>query len=95
SSFTLTPRYEGKAFGVYLPINHNSLTQFNAGLSLRAGPLFLGSGSILSAVLGDSKQADFHIGLRFGGLQKDQQKQEEKRERRAEKKRNKAEQKDK
>jgi len=91
SSFTLTPRYEGKAFGVYLPINHNSLTQFNAGLSLRAGPLFLGSGSILSAVLGDSKQADVHIGLRFGGLQKDEQKREEKRAGRAEKRRNKAE----
>jgi hypothetical protein len=86
SSFTLTPRYEGRAIGVYLPVNHNSLTNFNAGLSLRAGPLFLGSGSVLSAMLGGSKQVDFHVGLRFGGLQKDAKQMEEKRQRKSERK---------
>jgi len=68
TSVTFTPRYEGRAIGVYLPVNYNSLTQLNAGVSLRMGPLFVGSGSLLTAVLGDSKQADVHVGLHFAGL---------------------------
>ncbi|HEU4573602.1 MAG TPA: DUF5723 family protein [Chitinophagaceae bacterium] len=74
NAVALTPRYEGRAFGLYLPLTYSSLTSFNAGLSLRFGPLFLGSGSVLSALLGNSKQADFHFGLRFGGLQKNKEK---------------------
>ena len=66
SSVTFTPRYEGRAIGLYLPVNFNSLTQLNAGLSLR--PLFVGSGSLLTSLLGDSKQADVHVGLHFAGL---------------------------
>ena len=60
--------------GIYLPVNYNELTSFNAGLSVRLGPLFVGSGSLLTAMLGESKQADFHFGLRFGGLQKNKAK---------------------
>lgn len=67
---TVTPRFEGKIFGFYIPVNYNELTKFNAGFSLRAGPLFLGSGSVLTALLGESKQADVHIGIRFGSLQR-------------------------
>jgi outer membrane protein OmpA-like peptidoglycan-associated protein len=69
NSITLTPRYEGKIFGVYFPINYNELTHFNAGISLRAGPLFIGSGSIITAI-SKSKQADVHAGLRFGIMKK-------------------------
>lgn len=66
----LTPRYENKIFGAYLPISYNDLSGFNAGFSLRAGPLFVGSGSIINAALDNSKQADFFFGVRFGGLRK-------------------------
>ena len=69
NSLTLTPRYEGKSFGVYFPLNYSELTQFNAGISLRAGPLFIGSGSLFTAIA-KSKQADLHIGLRIGILHK-------------------------
>lgn len=65
---SLTPRYEGKTFGFYVPINYNGLTKFSAGTSLRVGPFFVGSGSVLSSLLGDSKQVDVHLGLRFGSL---------------------------
>lgn len=68
TSFTLTPRYEGKIFGGYLPLNYNPLTKLNAGLAFRAGPLFFGSGSLLTAVMGESQQADFFIGFRLGEL---------------------------
>ncbi len=68
NSFTATPRFETKRFGFYLPLNYNQLSRFNAGASLRVGPLFVGSGSILTALMSDSKQADVFIGFRFGGL---------------------------
>ncbi len=68
SNLTLTPRYETRAFGAYLPLNYNSLSKFNAGLCLRAGPLFVGSGSFFTALAGESKQADIFLGIRFGGL---------------------------
>lgn len=70
NNVTLTPRYEGKIFGAYLPLNVNSLTGFNAGLAFRAGPFFIGSGSILTAAMGSSKQADFYLGFHFGLLRK-------------------------
>lgn len=70
NAFTLTPRYETPKFGCYLPINYNELTKLNAGLSLRFGPLFVGSGSVLTALVGESKQADVHVGIRFGVLHK-------------------------
>jgi hypothetical protein len=69
-AITLTPRYEGRRIGFALPINYNELTNFNVGLSLRLGPVFIGSGSFLSALMDKSKQADFHFGVRFGGLRK-------------------------
>ena len=68
NGLTLTPRYEGKGIGLYVPISYSSLTHFNAGASLRLGPLFVGSGSLLTAMLSNSKQADVFIGLRLGGL---------------------------
>lgn len=68
NSFTLSPRFETKSFGVYLPVAYNSLTKINAGISLRFGPLFIGSGSVIGALLDESKQADIHVGFSFGSL---------------------------
>lgn len=68
SGFTVTPRYELKRLGIYVPVNYNSLTKFNAGASFRFGPLFLGSSSILTSLMGESKQADFFFGFRIGLL---------------------------
>lgn len=70
SGFTITPRYEGKGLGLYFPINYNSLSQLAMGTTLRLGPLYVGSGSILSALLSQSKQADVHVGFRLGILKK-------------------------
>jgi hypothetical protein len=70
NAVTITPRYEGRRFGVYLPLNYNELTNFNMGISLRAGPFFIGSGSLITALIDKSKQADIHFGVRFGGQYK-------------------------
>ncbi len=83
SALSLTPRYEGRGFGLYVPLSYNQLTSFNAGVSLRMGPFFIGSGSVLTALMGNSKQADVHLGLRFGSLQKNKEKKQTKQERKA------------
>ena len=70
NAVALTPRYEGRGFGFYLPLTYNALTKFTGGAAFRLGPLFFGSGSVLSAALGSAKQADFFIGFHFGSLQK-------------------------
>ena len=46
SDFSLTPRYEHKWFGVYLPISMNSHGNFHFGTGLRLGPLVLGTSDI-------------------------------------------------
>jgi len=67
NTYTLTPRWESKNFGVYLPAGYSELTHVNVGFGLRVGPFFLGSGSLLSAlVIEDSRQADFYVGVHFG-----------------------------
>lgn len=68
NSFSVTPRYEIKKLGVFLPVNYSHLTSFNAGLAFKLGPVYLGSGSVLTALFNSSKQADFFLGVRFGGL---------------------------
>ena len=68
NSVMLTPRYEGKIASFWLPLSYNNLTKWNAGFSVQVGPVFVGSGSVLTALTGDSKQADFHMGVRFGKL---------------------------
>lgn len=68
NSICLTPRFEGKGIGLYLPVSYNALSNFNAGVSLRLGPMFVGSSSLLTALTGKSKQADIYIGCRFGFL---------------------------
>jgi len=66
NSYSLTPRWENHLISVELPLNYNELTQFNAGLAFRVGPFFIGSGSVISAIFHESKQADLHMGLHFG-----------------------------
>lgn len=68
STVSLTPRYEGRRIGFYLPLSYNTLSKFNAGLSIKLGPVFFGSGSVINALMDKSKQADFHFGIQFGGL---------------------------
>ncbi len=66
TTITLTPRYESKWVGVYLPVNYSEYRDFQAGFGFRAGPLFLGSGSIITNLFNDkSKGADVYAGLRI------------------------------
>ena len=63
---SLTPRYESKWFSFYMPLSVIENNGFRMGAGLRAGPLYLGSGSIISALTSDNnRQADVYGGLKI------------------------------
>jgi hypothetical protein len=63
---TLTPRFALKNFEVFAPLSQTEISGFNAGIGFRVYGFFVGSGSAVTALLNDSKQADFYIGYRLG-----------------------------
>lgn len=44
----------------------NEISGFTTGFGFLAGGFFLGSGSVITALLNDSKQADLYLGFRIG-----------------------------
>ncbi|WP_194768012.1 DUF5723 family protein [Tamlana sp. I1] len=75
NTVSLTPRFESKIFSFYLPMGIVQYSGFQAGAGLRFGPLYLGSGSVLSALVSDnSKAADVYAGIKipiYQGREKD------------------------
>lgn len=65
---TITPRFNTGFFEVYVPLSNTEISGFNAGFGFRLGGFYLGSGSILTAVANDSKQADIYTGFRWSFL---------------------------
>lgn len=65
TTISITPRWDWKWFGVYFPLSYNSYRNFNTGVDLRLGPLFLGTNS-LAGLFGkrDIYGTDFHFLLR-------------------------------
>lgn len=64
--YTITPRYSASYFEAYVPLSVSEIAGFTAGLGFRVGGFFIGSGSLLSAGISDTQQADFYFGFRFG-----------------------------
>jgi len=50
TNFSITPRYEKKWYGASIPIQVNQVGQFNFGLGLRMGPVWIGSYDLLSVL---------------------------------------------
>lgn len=46
SSITLTPRYDWKWLGVFIPVQYNFLDGFRAGAAVRLGPIVVGSSNL-------------------------------------------------
>lgn len=63
---TVTPRFSLEHFEVFTPLTQNEISGFNAGVGFRAGGFFIGSGSVITALINDSKEADVYVGFRFG-----------------------------
>lgn len=53
SSYSLTPRYDRKWFGVAVPLFIDEFSRFNAGVSFRLGPVWIGSNSLIRNALAD------------------------------------------
>jgi hypothetical protein len=63
---TLIPRYSARIFEAFVPISINEVSDFTAGVGFRISWFYIGSGSILSAAIADTNQADAYMGFRFG-----------------------------
>ena len=66
NSITVTPRFSGKSYEIYVPLSDNEISGFTGGFGFRLGGFFMGSGSILTALVNDTQQADVYLGFRIG-----------------------------
>ncbi|MFS4469670.1 DUF5723 family protein [Maribacter sp. 2210JD10-5] len=63
---SLTPRFESKWFSFYLPLSTIQYSGFQVGAGLRAGPFYLGSGSLLTSLTEDKIQgSDVYAGVKI------------------------------
>ncbi|SEO79259.1 hypothetical protein SAMN05444671_1408 [Flavobacterium sp. CF108] len=66
NSVTFTPRYETRQFSFYVPITYMEYSGTQIGTGFRAGPLFIGSGSLISNLFSNnSKAANVYVGLKL------------------------------
>lgn len=57
SAISFTPRWDHKWFGVFVPLSYNQLGKFRGGLSLRLGPIIVGSTNLTPLI---SNNADIY-----------------------------------
>jgi hypothetical protein len=62
---SLTPRYLLRNLEFLAPLSVSDISGFSAGVGFRAYGFFIGSSSIVTALIDDSKQADAYIGYSF------------------------------
>lgn len=67
----ITPRLTLGIFEVYSPWANYEVSGLTGGLGFRLGGFFLGSQSVLTGLLADTKQADVHVGFSMGFGRKD------------------------
>ena len=66
NSVTFTPRYETRQFSFYLPVTWMEYSGTQVGTGFRAGPLFIGSGSLISNLFSNnSKACNLYVGLKL------------------------------
>ena len=66
NQYKLTPRYESKWLAIYSPISIMSNVGFQWGAGFRLGPLYMGSGSVFSSLMGkNTKGLDLYAGAKI------------------------------
>ena len=66
NSVTFTPRYETRQFSFYLPVTYMQYSGTQVGTGFRAGPIFIGSGSLISNLFSNtSKACNLYVGLKL------------------------------
>jgi len=66
--FSITPRISLGYFESYIPVTFHEISGANVGLGFRVGGFYLGTSSLISALISDSKQSDIYTGFRWGFL---------------------------
>lgn len=66
--FSITPRVNLGFFETYIPVTFNEISGTNVGLGFRLGGFYLGTSSLVSALVSDSKQGDIYTGFRWAFL---------------------------
>jgi hypothetical protein len=62
---SLTPRFERRKLGFYLPIGYSTLGKYSMGIGMKLGPVVIGSGSILgNALTANTQTANFYLGFK-------------------------------
>ncbi|MBF6607350.1 MAG: hypothetical protein ITG00_01270 [Flavobacterium sp.] len=64
--FSLTPRYTTNNFEIWSPWSTNEISGLAGGLGLRFYGFYLGSGSIITSLAANAKEADVFLGYSFG-----------------------------
>ncbi len=66
SNVSITPRLETKWISLYSPLSYDAHKNFSWGAGLRLGPLFVGSGTVLTNLFTEkSKRLDLYGGLKI------------------------------
>ena len=66
NSVTFTPRYEIRQFSFYIPVTWMEYSGTQIGTGFRVGPLFIGSGSLVSNLFSNnSKACNLYVGLKL------------------------------
>jgi hypothetical protein len=63
---TVTPKLVFKNFELYAPLSNSDLARFSSGFGLRAGGFYIGSSSVISAFIAETKLLDLYIGFSLG-----------------------------
>ena len=65
TAMSITPRWDSKWFGIFLPISYTSVTKTTLGISLRLGPVIFGMTEILPFISPRSLSGiDYHVALK-------------------------------
>lgn len=64
--FSISPRLTLGLFELYSPWTHYEVSGLTGGLGVRVNGFFVGSQSVLTGLLADTKQADVHLGFSMG-----------------------------
>ena len=69
STYSITPRWDWKWFGLYIPFSYNEYDQWNMGASAMIGPFIVGTQSILPAFTDRTVTGmDFFFGIKVSSL---------------------------
>lgn len=66
NTYSIIPRFVYRQLEIFAPQASNEISGFTSGLGFKIYGFYIGSSSIVTAALNNSKQADIYLGLRFG-----------------------------